>query len=545
MTKTKYIFISGGVISGVGKGTIAASLSRLLENHGYRVSPIKVDMYLNVDAGTIRPQEHGEVFVLDDGLECDQDLGNYERFLNKSLSRANYMTSGSVYYSVITKERSFQYEGEDVETIPHVTDEIIERIQAAAKKDKADIVIIELGGTVGEYQNGVFFEANRLLKMKNPSDVLHLHVAYLITPPSLGEMKTKPAQQSVKTLNSMGIQPDFIITRSEQEPDEPRRRKLSLFCNVQTKEVISSPDVDSIYQVPDVLSRQKLDLQILRKFKLKPNKNQSNQKIRQAWSEFVNHIKLAKTHQPVKIGIIGKYFKIGSFSLSDVYISVLEALKHAGWHFQREIELVWIDGEEIERGKTDQLHQIKGMIVPGGFGTRAIEGIITAIKYARENHIPFLGLCYGMQLATIEFARNVAGIKKANTTEIDPRTKDPVIHIMPEQEKKLLSLDYGGTMRLGAYPAKLIKGSLAARAYHSTSISERHRHRFEFNNRYRSILSKKGLVFSGTSPDNMIVEIIELADHPFFLATQFHPELKSRPLRPHPLFTEFIKHCLN
>jgi len=544
MSKTKYIFVSGGVISGVGKGTITASLSRLLENHGYKVSPIKVDMYLNVDAGTIRPQEHGEVFVLDDGLECDQDLGNYERFLNKSLSRSNYMTSGAVYYSVINKERAFQYEGEDVETIPHVTDEIIERIQAAGQKDRADIVIVELGGTVGEYQNGVFFEANRLMKMKNPTDVLHIHVAYLITPPSLGEMKTKPVQQSVKTLNSMGIQPDYIVTRSEQDLDEPRRKKISLFCNVQTKAVISSPDIDSIYKVPDVLAKQKMDAQILEKLNLPARKNAKNKQIRQQWHDFVENIDRAKNSEPVKIGVIGKYFKIGAFSLSDVYISVIEALKHAGWHHQKDIELIWIDGEEIEAGHTDKLTEIKGMIVPGGFGTRGIEGIIQAIQFARKNNIPYLGLCYGMQLATIEFARHVAGLKNATTAEINSRATHPVIHIMPEQEKKLLKQDYGGTMRLGAYPAKLKKGSLAHKTYGQTKISERHRHRYEFNNKYRKKLEKSGLVFSGTSPDNRIMEIIELPNHPFFIATQFHPELKSRPLAPHPLFREFIKNCI-
>lgn len=541
---TKYIFISGGVISGVGKGTITASLARLLENHGYLVSPIKVDMYLNVDAGTIRPQEHGEVFVLNDGLECDQDLGNYERFLNRSLSKDNYMTAGAVYFSVITKERAFEYNGEDVETIPHVTNEIIERIEKAGQTSQADIVIVELGGTVGEYQNAVFFEANRLMKMKQPESVLHLHVAYLITPPTLGEMKTKPAQQSVKTLNSMGIQPDFIVTRSEHDLDSPRRHKLALFCNVNENEVISSPDINSIYKVPNVLSQQKLDLQILKKFKLKPKKNKSNQKIAKNWQKFIQNIESSQKKPAIKIGIIGKYFRTGSFSLSDVYISVIEAIKHAGWHFEKNIELVWIDAEEIEQGKTTQLTEINGMIVPGGFGTRGIEGIIQAIRFARENNIPYLGLCYGMQLATIEFARHVAGLQDANTTEINPRCKNPVIHIMPEQEKKLLAAEYGGTMRLGAYPAKIIKDTHAYQAYQQTKILERHRHRFEFNNKYRKKLEKSGLIISGTSPDNHIVEIIEIKNHPFFVACQFHPELTSRPLSPHPLFREFIKSCL-
>ena len=536
---TKYIFISGGVISGVGKGTISASLCRLLEDHGYKVSPIKIDMYLNVDAGTIRPQEHGEVFVLDDGIECDQDLGNYERFLGRSLSRVNYMTSGQVYFSVIKREREFGYNGEDVEAIPHITDEIISRIKKAGSEHNADIVIIELGGTVGEYQNGIFFEANRLMELESSDDVTHLHVAYLPIPPSLGEMKTKPVQQSITLLHSTGIKADFIVIRAEKPLDEPRRRKIAMFCNVPQEAVISNPDVSSIYKVPQELAKQNLDLQILKKLGLKAKSPD-----RTSWNAFLKKIQSSKKYEKIKIGLVGKYFKIGKFSLSDVYISVLEAIKHAGWHFEKNIELIWIDGEDIEKEGVKNLKNFAGMIVPGGFGSRGIEGVIKAIKFARENKIPYLGLCYGMQLATIEFARNVAGLADAHTTEINPKTENPVIHIMPDQEKKLLKFEYGGTMRLGAYPYKLKKETNSYKAYGTENISERHRHRYEFNNEYRKILEDKGLVVAGTSPDERIVEIIEIKNHPYFVGTQFHPEFKSSPLSPHPLFRDFIKACI-
>jgi len=536
----KYIFVSGGVISGVGKGTITASISRLLSDHGYKVAPVKIDMYLNLDAGTIRPAEHGEVFVLDDGLECDQDLGNYERFLGRSLNKNNYMTSGQVYYSVIQRERSFGYNGEDVETIPHITDEIINRIRKAGEDDEADIVIVELGGTVGEYQNGIFFEASRLIELKNPSNVIHIHVAYLPVPVNLGEMKTKPVQQSVMLLNAMGIQPDFVLIRSSENLDDPRRKKISIYCKIPIEAVIETPDVDTIYKVPLILSEQNLDTLILKKFNLPVKEKESHKK----WKNVVKNIDKSQNNELLKIGIIGKYFKIGSFSLADVYISVLESLKHAYWSVNRKTDIVWIDGEDIENGKFEQLNKIKGMVVPGGFGTRAIEGILKAIEFARVNNIPYLGLCYGMQLATIEFARNVCGLKDANTTEIDKNTKHPVIHIIPEQRKKLLAKEYGASMRLGAWPAIIKKDSNAYKAYQTETISERHRHRYEFNNSYRDVLEKKGLMITGTSPDGHIVEIIEIKDHPFFIATQFHPEFKSNPLNPHPLFKAFIEACL-
>ena len=535
----KYIFVSGGVISGVGKGTITASLARLLEDLGYRVAPVKIDMYLNIDAGTIRPQEHGEVFVLDDGLECDQDLGNYERFLGRSLGRVNYMTAGQVYFSVIQRERAFGYNGEDIEAIPHLTDEIISRIKAAGNSCNADIVIIELGGTVGEYQNGIFFEASRLIEEEDPTRVIHIHVAYLPIPPSLGEMKTKPVQQSVMLLNSMGIQPDFVVIRSSVKLDDIRRKKIAMYCNIPMDAVIDSPDIDTIYKVPLVLASQNVEKQIIKKLNLK-----GRDKKHAKWENLVDHITIAQSKEPIKIGIIGKYFKIGSFSLGDVYISVLESLKHAGWFFNRNIDIEWINGEDIENNNFEQLNLIKGMVVPGGFGSRAVEGILDAIKFARTKKVPYLGLCYGMQLATIEFARNVCGLADANTTEIDPDTQYPVIHIMPDQEKKLLLNDYGGSMRLGAYPACIKKGTTAYRAYKKENINERHRHRYEFNNEYRTILQQNGLTISGTSPDEHIAEIIEITDHPFFLASQFHPEFKSDPLEPHPLFREFIKACL-
>lgn len=536
--RRKYIFVSGGVLSGLGKGIITASIGNLLESRGYSVTAAKIDMYLNIDAGTIRPTEHGEVFVTKDGLETDQDLGNYERFLRTELTRSNYITTGQVYSEVLRKERAFEYEGEDVEAIPHVSDEIIRRIKLAGSDSKAEIVLIELGGTVGEYQNALFFEASRIMKMKNPADVIHVHLAYLPIPSKLGEMKTKPVQQSVKAMNSMGIQPDFIIGRAEQRMDRKRKERIALFCNVPVEHVFSDPDADSIYEIPDILDRQCAAEKILARFGMAPRHKNGKR-----WRMFLSKVKKAKNS--VKIALIGKYFQTGKFMLSDVYISVIESLKHAGWENGVKVELDWINAEEFEEDEKnlEKLKKYAGVVVPGGFGSRGIEGIIAAIKYVRENKISYFGLCYGMQLATIEFARNVAGIKNANTAEIIPKGKNNVIHIMSDQEKKLLDSDYGGTMRLGDYKAKLVKGTHSYQAYGSSSIVERHRHRYEFNNKYREKLEKSGLVVAGTSPDNHIVEIVELKkeDHPFFVGVQFHPEFKSWPTKAHPLFKEFIK----
>ncbi|OGY30129.1 MAG: CTP synthase [Candidatus Woykebacteria bacterium RIFCSPHIGHO2_02_FULL_43_16b] len=530
----KYIFVSGGVISGLGKGITTSSLGLILQSKGYKISPVKVDMYLNIDAGTIRPQEHGEVFVTDDGIETDQDLGHYERFIDTPLTRANYITTGQVYQAVLNKERAFEYDGEDVEAIPHVTDEIIKRIKEAGKAKNADITIIEYGGTVGEYQNGLFFEAYRILKLKNPADVIHVHVGYLPIPNSLGEMKSKPVQQSVRVLNSMGIQPDFVVGRASYPIDKKRKERIALFCNVLEEDVISNPDVPSIYEVPLVLSDQDFGEKILSKLGLEPKSKDLSD-----WRSLVSTIKGAS--EVAKIAIVGKYFGTGDYQLEDVYVSVIESLKHACWSNNLKPSLHWIDSEKIEKEGIGILEKIDGIVVPGGFGSRGTEGMIEAIKFARERKVPYLGLCYGMQMATIEFARNVLGLKDANTTEVDTDSPHPIIHIMPDQEKKLLLREYGATMRLGAWDCLLKPGTKAYAAYGKKEISERHRHRYELNNKYRDQLEKAGFIISGTSPDGHLAEIIELKDHPFFMGSQFHPEFKSRPLRPHPLFKAFIE----
>lgn len=529
---TKFIFVSGGVISGLGKGITAASVATILKSKGYKVSAAKVDMYLNQDAGTIRPQEHGEVFVANDGIETDQDIGHYERFLDEDLSRINYITTGQVYGEVLKKEREFAYDGEDVEAIPHITDEIIKRFRSAGRG--SDIVIIELGGTVGEYQNGIFFEATRIMHLKCPGEVLHIHVAYLPVPSYLGEMKSKPVQQSVRMLNSMGIEPDFIVARSEHAVDEKRKERIALFCNVSKEDVISNPDVESIYEVPLVMQKQKFGEKILAKFGLPAGK-----KDLKPWRKLVRTIKSVK--KEVNIAVVGKYFGTGNYNLSDVYVSIIEALKHAAWYNKAKPVLHWIDSEKIEKDGIGILKSMDGLVITPGFGKRGIEGMITAVNYARTKKIPYLGLCFGMQMATIEFARNVLKLRNANSVEIDPNTKHPVIHIMPDQERKLLKKDYGASMRLGSWQCSLKPNTKVMKAYGQKRISERHRHRYEFNNKYRKQFEGKGFVFSGTSPDGHLVEVIELKDHPFFVGTQFHPEFKSRPLSPSPLFREFIK----
>ena len=545
--KTKFIFVSGGVISSVGKGVTTASIAALLESKGYVVAPVKCDAYLNVDAGTIRPQEHGEVFVTDDGVETDQDVGTYERFMHTNLSSANYMTNGQIYQNIIRMERNFEYDGEDVEIVPHVPEEIIRRCEHAAKVRKADFVIVEVGGTVGEYQNSLFIEANRIMKYRDNRDVIHIHVAYLPTPVSIGEMKSKPMQTSVRLLNASGIQPDFLIGRSDKPMDDRRKSTLSWICNVDACNIISAPNVDTIYQVPLVMEQQKLTEKILSLFGLKNTK-----KDMKPWKALVRKIPLIKNE--LKIAIVGKYFETGDFKLADVYISVVEALKHGAWANNCTVKLEWVSSATVEKdGAKNCLQGFDGIVVPGGFGSRGVEGIIESIKYARQNKIPYLGLCYGLQLATVEFARNVARIKDAHTTEVDPKCKNPIIHIMPDQEKKLLKRDYGATMRLGAWDCLVTRGSTTDKLYTqrgwlkskgSAKISERHRHRYEFNNKYRERLEKSGLIIAGTTPDGKLVEIIELKDHPFFVATQFHPEFKSRPLDPHPLFYGFTKAAL-
>jgi len=522
-------------MSGVGKGVTSASIGRILQARGYKVTALKIDPYINVDAGTMNPTEHGEVFVTEDGDETDQDIGNYERFLNVDIKRINYMTTGRVYQSVIQRERNLEYKGKCVEVVPHIPEEVIRRIKKAAVLAKADITIIEIGGTVGEYQNILFLEAARIMHYQNPKDILFVLVSYLPIPGTLGEMKTKPTQYAVQQVNAAGIQPDFIVCRSQKVVDEPRKQKISTFCNVSKHDVISNPDVQSIYEIPLLLEKDRLSEKIIKKLKLRIR----NKDLRK-WQKMVASIK--RSSKTVKIGIVGKYFATGDFILPDAYISVIEAIKHASWVNKVKPEISWINSDVYEKtpSLTKELKNYDGIVVPGGFGSRGIEGKILAIKYARENKIPFLGLCYGMQLATIEFARNVVKLKGAHTTEIDPKTKYPVIHIMPDQAEKLAKKQYGNTMRLGAYPCVLDKKSASYKAYGTARINERHRHRYEFNNDYRARLTKKGLVLAGLSPDKKLVEIVEVANHPFFVGTQFHPELKSRPLNPHPLFKALI-----
>lgn len=528
-------------MSGVGKGVAAASISAILKARGFNVTAIKVDPYINVDAGTMNPIEHGEVFVLADGYECDQDMGNYERFLNITLPNDNYMTTGRVYETVIHKERNLGYNGKCVQVVPHIPLEVIARIKHASEKAKSDITIIEIGGTVGEYENILFVEAIRMMKLKNPDNVITIMLSYLPVPSTVGEMKTKPTQHAVRALNGTGVQPDFILARSGTFIDQKRKEKISLFCNVSERCVISAPDVDSIYEIPVNFERDDLSRLILKKLGLKYKKTDLKK-----WYDLVEKIKNPKGK--VKIGIVGKYFGTGDFVLSDAYISVIEAVKHAAYKFQLKPEIGWINSEwfEKEPEKIETLKDYDGIIVPGGFGSRGIEGKIKVIQYCRENKIPYFGLCYGMQLAIVEFARNVLGLKDANTTEIDRDTKNPVIDIIPEQKKNLEDKNYGATMRLGAFPAVLKKGTLAYAVYGKKRISERHRHRWEVNPDYIERLEKGGLVFSGKSPDRKLMEIAELpkAIHPFFLGTQFHPEFTSTPLRSHPLFSEFVKICI-
>ncbi len=530
----KYIFVSGGVISGIGKGIATASIALLLKSSGYKVIPIKMDPYLNVDAGTMNPLAHGETFILDDGRETDLDLGHYERFLNESLDSDSISTQGSIFLSVIQRERNLEYEGDSVDVVTSITEEILNRINKAGRSKKADIVLIEIGGTAGEYQNLLFLEANRLLKLKKHNDVVHVHITYLPIPNTLGEMKSKPAQMSVRDLNAAGIQPDIILARAERPLDSTRIKKLAVSTGLEAEDIISAPDVKNVYEVPLNFDRGGLTSRLLKKLRLK---KKSSRDLLKDWRNFVESV--GKADKTVKIGIVGKYFATGDFMLSDAYISVIEAIKHASFAQGLKPEIAWIDAARvIERPQI--LEAYDGIIVPGGFGSRDVEGKIVAARHCREKNIPYLGLCYGLHMAVIEFSRNVLGFKDAHTTEVDPKTKHPVIHIMPDQEKKLLAKDYGGTMRLGAWKADLKAGSLVRKLYGKAEISERHRHRYEVNNDFRKQLEKAGLIISGVSPDGKLAEIIELVDHPFFVATQFHPELKSRPLSPHPLFLGFI-----
>jgi CTP synthase len=536
----KYIFVVGGVMSGVGKGVTTASIGQILQARGYNVSAIKMDPYINVDAGTMNPIEHGEVFVTEDGDETDQDIGNYERFLNKNIYKENYMTTGRVYQTVIARERNLEYKGKCVQVVPHIPMEIRDRIERAVQKTGAEIMIIEIGGTVGEYENLLFLEAARVMKLYKPKDVLFVMVSYLPIPNKIGEMKTKPTQHAVRNLQSAGIQPDFLVARSERMIDQARREKLSINCNVALESVIAAPDADSIYDIPLNFEKDNLSERILEKFNL-PKKKSNNEE----WQKMVQATKI-KTPE-VNIGIVGKYFASGDFSLGDSYISVIEAIKHAAAFNKCKVKTHWLGAEDVEKQGAKAFKGLDGLIIPQGWGGRGAEGKIEAIRYCREKGVPYFGLCYGMQMAVIEFARNVAGLKEANSAEVNPKTPDPVIHIMPGQEKLIKEKGYGGTIRLGGWPCKLQAGTKLEKAYtkftDKKTVSERHRHRYEFNNDYRTSFAELGLIVAGTSPDGTIVEAIEIKNHPFFVGVQFHPEYISRPLAPHPLFVEFIKTC--
>lgn len=541
----KYIFVSGGVISGIGKGTTAASIAFLLKSAGYKVAPIKFENYLNLDAGTINPIEHGDPFLCEDGTEADMDIGTYEKFLDEDMGKANFVTMGQIYQTVIDRERRFEYQGEDVEAIPYITNEIIDRINNVGRKRSADIVIIELGGTAGEYQNVLYYEASRIMTLQKPGDVLHIHVSYVPTPPHLGEPKTKPTQLSVRTLNSLGIQPDFVITRSEKYLDQRRRERFALFCNMKPEDIISNPDLPSVYEIPLVLHKQGIEEKILKKLGFKVTKPDLKD-----WENLVERIN-AKLSKEVSIAIVGKYFGTGDYQLRDSYAALLDAIDHASFNIGVKVKTLWIDAEKVEKEGTEIIGNPNGLIVPIGWGERGAEGMIAAASYARDRKIPYLGLCYGMQLAVIGFARDVIGWKDANTTENDKKTRHPVITLMPKQKKFMAKRAYGGTMRLGSWDAMVKKGTRAYGVYKKYGqlknaeglTSERHRHRYEFNNEYSKDFESKGMIFSAKSVVENLVEIIELPQnsHPFYMATQGHPEYKSRPLKPHPLFLAFLE----
>ena len=534
----KYIFVVGGVMSGVGKGVASSSIATLLQSRGLKVTAMKIDPYINVDAGTMNPTVHGETYVLKDGLETDQDMGNYERFLNTDLPAINYMTTGSVYQSVIQKERNLEYQGRCVEVVPDVPLEVISRIKKAGQEAQADVVQVEVGGTVGEYQNVLFLEAIRMMKDEQSENVAVVMVSYLPVPGSIGEMKTKPTQTAVRMLNSAGVFADMIVCRSPIGVDLKRKEKIAKFCNVKVENVISAPDVESIYDIPlnyeeDKLSHQ-LCLLLTLKVKHKPDLS--------AWKRFVKRSKSGEG--TVKIAVVGKYFNSGDFLLADVYLSILEAIKFSAYSLNLKPEISYLSAQEFEdKKKLCELKKYDGVLVPGGFGTTGIQGKINVIEFTRKNKIPYFGICYGMQLMVLEYAQNVLKLKGASTEEINPKAEHLVVAVMDEQKSKLAEKDMGGSMRLGQYEAKLTKGSQAQKAYKAASVHERHRHRYEINSDYIEQLEAKGLEFTGKSPDGTLMEIAELpvTDHPFFVGVQFHPELQARPLNPHPLFTAFIK----
>ena len=525
---TKFVFVTGGVVSSIGKGIVAASLGRLLKSRGYNVSILKLDPYLNVDPGTMSPFQHGEVFVTEDGAETDLDLGHYERFTDTAMSRLNSVTTGSIYQSVINKERRGDYDGGTVQVIPHITREIRERIHRLAGNSGADVVISEIGGTVGDIESLPFLEAIREFKLDvGRTDIVYIHVTLLPFIGTSGEIKTKPTQHSVKELRSIGIQPDVLVCRSDRPINDDLKRKISGFCGVNEKAVIPSLDADSIYSVPLALKQEGLCKEVLKCLDLADHDSDLNN-----WEQLVH--KLRNPGPSVKVALVGKYIQ-----LNDAYLSVVEALKHACIAQDASLDLHWVCAEQIESNGAENL--LKGMdalVVPGGFGNRGVDGKIAAIQWARKERIPFLGLCLGMQCAVIEWARNEADLKDSSSSELNPDTKHPVIHLLPEQQDVV---DLGGTMRLGVYPCRLKEGTIGQNLYKEEVVYERHRHRYEFNNSYRNIFLESGYVISGTSPDGRLVELIELKSHPFFVACQYHPEFLSRPGKPHPLFRGLIE----
>jgi CTP synthase len=537
-TKGKFIFVVGGVMSGIGKGIAASAIARILKDKGFKVTALKIDPYINVDAGTMNPTEHGEVFVLDDGYETDQDMGNYERFLGETLPEINYMTTGRVYLEIIRRERNLEYKGKNVEVVPHVPLEVLRRIKEAQANANADVTLVEVGGTIGEYQNIIFLEAARMLKQERPHDVAIVMLSYLPIPSNIGEMKTKPTQYASRELNSAGLQADVILARAAVALDQKRKEKIATFCNVQPERVISAPDVESIYDVPLNYEKDGLGDTLCEVLDLPKKSTNSSE-----WEAFVKKSK--NGNKEVNIAVVGKYFDSGDFVLSDVYISVLEALKTACYHQDLKLKLSYLGSQKFETGETSlqSLDQYDGVLIPGGFGATGIEGKIKVIEYVRTHKIPYFGLCYGMQLMTVEYARNVAHLQGANTTEIDPATPYPVIAVMESQKENVAENKLGGTMRLGGYQCKLAPGTIAHEAYGADEIRERHRHRYEVNPKFVEQLQKAGLVFSGSLPSGELMEIAELPreTHPFMLGTQFHPEFLSRPLQPHPLFVAFIK----
>lgn len=531
ITVTKYIFVTGGVVSSLGKGITAASLGRLLKNRGLKVTIQKFDPYINVDPGTMSPYQHGEVFVTDDGAETDLDLGHYERFIDINLSKNSNVTTGKIYSTVITKERRGEYLGGTVQVIPHITNEIKERVFRAGKEAGSDVVITEIGGTVGDIESLPFLEAIRQIKSDiGRENVMYIHVTLIPYIKAAGEVKTKPTQHSVKELRSIGIQPNVIVCRTEHELAEDLKRKIAQFCDVDEGAVVECRDASTLYEVPLNLREQGLDEIVVKHLKLDVPQPDMTE-----WESLVKRVKSLK--KTTEIAIVGKYV-----ALHDAYLSIVESLAHAGIDADSEVKLRWVNAEEITpQNVADKLYGVHGILVPGGFGDRGIEGKITAIKHAREQKVPFFGICLGMQVAVIEYARSAAGMQDANSSEIDPSTPYPVIDLLPEQKD---IEDLGGTMRLGLYPCKVAPGSLAARAYGDELVYERHRHRYEVNNEYREQIERAGLVVSGTSPDGRLVEMIELEDHPWFLAVQFHPEFTSRPNRPQPLFRDFVRASL-